>query len=753
LPSPERPAARRRFGIGLPGLVLALVVLACFFRAVGHDFICLDDHGYVVENEHVLGGLTWANLGWALRTTEMGNWHPVTWCSHLLDAQLFGSRPWGHHLTNVLLHVVNTLLVLIVLGRMTGAFWRSLMVAALFGLHPLRVESVAWISERKDVLSAAFGLLTLWAYSAWVCRTAEHRPGAWRIYGMALAFFALGLLSKPMLVTVPCVLLLLDYWPFRRFGAVGPGARRLILEKVPFFALAAAASVIALLAQASHGALGTSEHYPWVLRLGNAVTAYTRYLGKAVFPVGLSVGYPFAPGFSAAGIVLAAALLAGISVVVFLKRNRQPYLLVGWLWFLGMLVPVIGLVQVGVQSMADRYSYLPLIGVSIMAVWSIADGTAGWSRRVPLLGALAGIVVAGLTGLTWRQLGSWRDSETLFGHAVAIDGRNLTAHSCLGYVFARTPGRTAEALSEYRTAVRLAPNQADLHFALGNVLLETPGRRAEAIAEFRTAVRLDPEAADAHLNLGIALAASPESLDAAIVEYQTVIRLQPERAEAHVNLARALLRPPERIPDAVAEFRAALRAKPDDAEYHNQLGAALAPMPGRLPEAIAELETAIRLAPGSAMAHFNLAEALAQFPERQTDAVAEYRIALRLRPAWAGAHCNLGLVLATMPGRLAEAVVEYEAALRASPDFAEAHNNLGNALAQTPGRSADAISEYRAALAIKPDYWEAEFNLGALLANFPDRATEAVGHLEAAIRLNPDLEPARALIARLRPVR
>lgn len=749
-PPAARPTRARRFGIGAPGLLLALAVLACFLPAVRHDFICLDDHGYVTENQHVLSGFTWANLGWAFRTTEMANWHPLTWCSHMLDAQLFASRPWGHHLTSVVLHVANTLLVLVVLCRMTGAYWRSLMVAALFGLHPLHVESVAWVAERKDVLSTVFGLLTLWAYGLWVERVAKHQARAFAYYGLALAFFALGLMSKPMLVTVPCLLLLLDYWPRHRFDGSAASWWPLIREKIPFFILAAAAGVVTSLAQSRVGTLGTWQEFPWTTRVANALTAYCRYLGKGWFPTRLAVIYPFASDYPVFLTLLAATLLAGISIAAFALRRRRPYLVVGWLWFLGMLVPVIGLVQVGWQSMADRYSYLPLIGVFIMVVWGLADATAGWTRRAFVLGPVAGAVLAGCAALTWRQLGFWQDSETLFRHALAVTDNNFIAHYCLGYALAHTPARRAEAIAEYQAAVQLEPNEADVHHALGKILAETPGRLAEGIVEFRTALRLKPGNADAHVNLGIALATTADGVAEAIAEFHTALRLKPESTEAHYNLALALARQPDRLPDAIAEFQAALRIRPGFAECHNNLGTALAQLPGRLPEAIAEFQATLRLQPDHAGAHYNLAQALAQLPDHLPEAVAEYRTVLGLRPDWVGVHCNLGLVLAAMPGRLPEAIAEYETALRSQPGFAEAHNNLGNALVRMPGRTADAISEYRAALDIRPDYWEAHFNLGALLANSPDRTAEAVVHLEAALRLKPDLEPARALIAQLR---
>ena len=666
--APPRPA--RRLGVGLPGLLLILVTLACFLPAVRCDFICLDDHAYVTENSHVLGGLTWANLGWAFRTTEAANWHPLTWWSHLLDVQLFGVQPWGHHLTSVILHALNTGLVLVVLHRLTGAYWRSWMVAALFGLHPLHVESVAWVAERKDVLSTFWGLLAIWAYAHWADRTARPTARAPACYWLALACFAVGLMCKQMLVTLPCLLLVLDAWPGRRFAGALAGGWARLREKLPFFALAAAASVVVYRAQSSIGYLVTLQEYPWTVRVANAVTAYGRYLGKAWWPTRLAVGYPFAPDYPLAATGLAAALLAGISLAAFAWRKRRPYLLVGWLWFLGTLVPVIGLVQVGRQSMADRYTYVPLIGVFIMGVWGVAEAVAGWNRRTRLvvLGPVAGAVLAGCLVLTERQLALWKDSETLFRHALAVTDRNFTAHQGLGYALAHSPGHAAEAIAEYQAALQLEPDQADVHHALGKILAETPGRLAEGINEFRATVRLKPGDGDAHLNLGIALTQIGEIADA-LAEFETAVRLKPESAVAHYNLAQALAQSPARQTEAAAEYETVLRLRPDWAGVHCNLGLVLAQLPGHLSEAIAEFEMALRAQPGFAEAHNNLGTALRQVPGRTADAIAEYRAAVALRPDFWEARFNLGVVLAGSPATSAEAVVQFEAVLSMKPDF------------------------------------------------------------------------------------
>ena len=741
----------------LLGLLLFLVVAGVFLPALRHDFIYDDDPGFVTDNPHVRDGLTWANVKWAFLSGGIDYWRPLSWLSHMADCQIFGLNPWGHHLTSILLHAGNALLVFAVLRKMTGAVWRSLLAAALFGLHPLHVESVAWIAERKDVLSALFALLTLWAYAHWVRQRAARRPGAGRFYGMALASFALALMSKPMVVTIPCVLLLLDFWPLSRLGPAAPrtataAAWALVVEKVPFFALAATISIFTFLVQRQVGALKTMAGYPWPERVANALLAYCGYLGKCVFPAKLAIFYPyrFAPPLGRT--LLAAALLAGITAAVGGLGRRRRYLLVGWLWFLGMLVPVIGLVQVGEQSMADRYSYLPLIGVFIMAAWAAGEVAASRPRRSGLVGAAAGLLVVGCTVLTSRQLNYWRDSITLFRHALAVTENNWAAHTYLGFALAQSPGHRAEAIAEYQAALRIAPRVATTHNYLANALAKTPGRLAEAIAEFQAALTLDPALADAHHNLATALAMTPGRLADAILEYRAALRLRPDSAEMHDNLGLALMKASDR-PAAVAEFRTALRLQPDFAEAHFHLGNALAADPVQVSGAIAEYEAALRIRPDFAQAHFNRGLLLAAIPGRMTEAMAAYAAAARAAPDFAEAHYNLGIALAAIPGRSAEAIAEYRAALRARPDFAEAHNNLADILVRTPDRSAEAIAEYEAAIRVKPDYFEAHFNLGLLLSTIPGRRDEAIAHFGAAAQLRPDFEPARTMLDRMRAAR
>ena len=623
------------------GILLFLCVAGIFLRATADDFITYDDPVYVTKNVHVTGGLTWANVRWAFSSTEASNWHPLTWLSHMADCQLFGLHPWGHHLTNVLLHALNAVLLFVVLRRMTGAVWRSLFVAALFGLHPLHVESVAWVSERKDVLSTAFGLLVLWAYARRAELARARRPGAWILYGWALLFFALGLMCKPMLVTLPCVLLLLDYWPLNRWDGASTTARwALLVEKIPFFVLSAAASAVTLSAQGRGGTVASIEDYPWPVRLANALIAYCRYLGKCFVPAKLAVFYPsFATQPPLWETLLAGVLLAGITAAAVVLIKRRPYLLVGWLWFVGTLVPVIGLIQIGGQSMADRYSYVPLIGVFIMAAWAAGDAAAAWPHRRSVLSLASGAIIAVLAVLTFRQLGYWKDGISLFRHALAVTENNWVAHANLAATLSKSSAPGAGA--EFQETMRILAAFAETYDRKGAELERMPGHSAEAIKQFRTAVRILPVLAEPHYNLGTALAKIPG-----------------------------------RLPEAIEELRTAVRLKPGFAEAHYNLGAVLVDTPGGQAEAAREYETVTRLQPDNFDAHFRLGLLLSGMPGREGRGIAAYQAAIRLKPDSYEAHFNLGLVLAGISGRKAEALEQFEAALQAKPDLEQAREMI-----------------------------------------------------------------------------
>ena len=577
--------ARSHFPAWLVVALLALVTIALYRPAMRCDFINFDDPAYVTNNQHVQGGLNWEGVKWAFCNTEQGAyWAPLMWLSHMLACQFFGLNAWGHHLVNVLLHAANTALVFLVFQRMTRATWRSLILAALFGWHPLRVESVAWVTERKDVLSGFFGLLTLFFYARYVqksevgSRKSETNlptPSPFPLspfYWFALFFFALGLMSKPMLVTMPFVMLLLDYWPLQRvtgdrpspsYGTAGEwqvaSILRLVREKIPFFALAAAASVVTLVVQKQGGAVMTVENFPLGARIGNALISYCRYLGKMFWPTDLAIFYPHPGYWPLAKVLLAGGLLCGISTLLFVTRTRYPFLLMGWLWFLGTLVPVIQLVQSGEQAMADRFTYLPSLGVLILAIWGACELSRRWRYHKIALWMLGSAAIILCLALTRQQLGYWQDSETIYRHTLEVTENNFVAHYNLGKALVNK-GKTDEAISQYQAAIRLYPDYADGHDALG-LALAAAGKINEAISQFREAIRLKPDGAVAHYNLGITLG-SKGQYDEAIRQFEEAIRLKPDDAEAHNNLGVTLFRKGE-TNEAISQFQEAVRLKPD----------------------------------------------------------------------------------------------------------------------------------------------------------------------------------------------
>ena len=676
--------AQSRFPVWLMAALLALVTMALYWPATGHDFVNYDDDEYVLDNTHVTSGLTWEDARWAFRSGYAANWHPVTWLSHMLDCQMFGLNPWGHHLTNVLLHALNAALVFALLRQMTGATWRSLLVAALFAVHPLRVESVAWVAERKDVLSACFGLLALVFYARYarqrsVVASPETKAGvvpalgprpARLDYGLALFFLALGLMSKPMLVTWPLVMLLLDYWPLERFK---PGSVwRLVREKIPFFALAAATSVVTFVVQG--GAMTMGENFPLGVRSGNALISYCRYLGKLFWPRGLGVFYPHPEHWPPAKVLLASGVILGISMLLFAQRRRSPFLLMGWLWFVGMLVPVIGLVQVGDQAMADRYTYLPSLGLLILAIWGAYELTQRWRYAVVALSVAGWAAIVLCLVLTRQQLGHWKDSETLFRHALEVTENNHIAHNNLGNALEKK-GQIDEAIRQFQEALRLKPDDALSHNNLGSAL-EKKGQTDEAISQYQEALRLKPDLALAHHNLGLALAEKGRN-DEAISQYQEAIRLKPYYADPHYNLGIALGKK-GRNDEAVSQYQEAIRLKPYYAAPHNNLGNALV-RKGQTDEAIRQYQEALCLKPDYIEAHYNLANVL--YMKGQIDeAIRQYHEVIRLKPGGADAHNNLGAAL-FRKGRTGEAIGQFQEALRLKPDYAQARKNLDAVLA------------------------------------------------------------------------
>lgn len=632
--APKPPGAQIPHLTLILNLALAALVLAAFLPAVDNDFVGYDDTDYVTSNFVVQRGLNWDGIVWAFTSTEAANWHPLTWLSHQFDVQLFGLNPAGHHLTSIGLHILNTLLVFLLLRTMTGTLWRSFLVAAFFGLHPLRVESVAWVAERKDVLSVLFWLLTSYAYVRWV--TAADAVKRKQFLALALICFACGLMSKAMLVTLPFTLLLLDFWPLNRMGQRKLSA--LVIEKLPFFALAVASSVITFLVQRRAGAVDEVMAYGY--RASNAVIATVRYLGKVFWPQDLAFFYPHPqPYHWSPGIVLAAALLlVGISAMVIRLRQRQPSLWVGWCWYLGTLVPVIGLVQVGQQAIADRYTYIPTLGILIALVWGLHGLIAtrqSLARPVAVIAALAlGLCFA----LTRQQTRVWKNTESLCRHAIAATKDNYLAHDMLGAALDKQD-KFPEALREHLEALRIKPDYADAHNNLA-VALQRQGKLAEAISHYETAFKLRPRYPEAHFNLGVALEEAGR-LDEAAGQYSRAIALKANYADAYYNLGVVFGRQ-GKLEAAAREFQRALQINPDHADAHNNLGVTLDRM-GRPEEAIRHYEQAIRAQPDFARAHFNLGVALGKTGDLEA-AAREFEEALRWNPDYAEAQTNLMLI-------------------------------------------------------------------------------------------------------------
>ncbi len=528
-------------GLAVSCALVALATLAAYGRLPSLGFVGYDDPEYVTDNPSVEAGLTARGLAWALTTFHAANWHPLTWLSHMADCQLFGLDPLGHHLTSLLLHVASACFLLIALRRLTGDIGKSAFVAALFALHPLHVESVAWVAERKDVLSTVFWALSIWAYARYV-----ERPAPRRYLAVAL-FFILSLAAKPMAVTLPFLLLLLDFWPLRRSisPSGGTGAlRRCVAEKIPLFALAAASCAVTILAQAQGRALEAAARFPIGVRLANAAVSYVAYVYKTLWPARLAVFYPH-PGnkLAASQAIAAFAILVVVTAAVVLAWRRRPYLAVGWFWYLGTLVPVIGLVQAGEQAMADRYTYVPLTGLFIMVAWGVPDLASlagerlGRSLRVAI--ATASLVwLAALAVVTWRQVGFWRNGYTLFEHALAVTQDNYLAHYNLGTALAER-GERREAELHLREAVRIEPDDVESQNNLG-VLLAAEGKLDEAIDHYNRALAIRPRYAEGLYNLGTALAARG-SLGEAEKRLSEALRLDPDFTKARRNLATVLL--------------------------------------------------------------------------------------------------------------------------------------------------------------------------------------------------------------------
>ncbi len=640
----ETRRSNTNIAIALSLIILTLIIYA---KAGGFQFLNYDDNLYVTDNQAVQQGLSWSNITWSFTTLKAANWHPLTWLSLMFDIQFFGPRPGALHLVNVLFHAVNAVLLFLILAQTTGAIWRSAFVAALFALHPLHVESVAWVSERKDVLSVFFGLLTILAYARYAKGPTLPR------YLWVTAAFLLSLLSKPMLVTLPFLLLLLDYWPLCRLNGpllavpehVSPPSvpvRRLLLEKVPLLVLSAASSAVTVVAQKRGDALADDLSLGLGFRLANAAVGYVRYLGKTFWPGSLSVFYPHPgeslPLWQAAGAFLTLLL---ITVVVVLRLRRSPWLGVGWFWFAGTLIPVIGIVQVGAQAIADRYSYFPQIGLFLMITWS-APGLLK-SMRVPAraLWVPPVVVLVVFSGLTWRQLEFWKNDETLFRHAMSVTENNCVAMASLAEALLRK-GDPEEAYGYFQKTLQICPKDEQSWYNLG-VLQKDRGELSEAEFALRESLRLKPGYTKAWSNLGavyLAQGRGPEAIEALL----EAVRLAPDDAAVRFNLG-SVYGKMSRDAEAADAYREAIRLKPDYAAAWNNLGIMYRGL-GRIPEAAAALRQAAQLRSGDPLGWYNLG-ILYMKSREYGEAAAAFREAARLGPDRAASWYQLGLACAS----------------------------------------------------------------------------------------------------------
>lgn len=612
--------------------ILMLLTLGVYWQVGNHEFVNYDDPVFVTANPDVMKGITPASVAWAFTSPGQSNWHPMTWISHMLDWQLFGPSPRGHHFSSLFLHLAGVIVLLASLHRLTHSFWPSAFVAALFALHPLHVESVAWIAERKDVLSGVFWFLTLFLYAAYAERPTRGR------YAATLLVFTLGLMSKPMVVTLPFILLLLDYWPLGRLALdkkpvdsapqrskkktvarPQPSIGSLLLEKAPFFALSVLLSVVTFVYQQRSGAMAQMEIFPATARIANALVAYLHYVRATIWPSGLAVLYPHeGANFPLWKGMLAGLVILAISALAIAAMRRFPYVAVGWFWYLGTLVPVIGVIQVGTQAYADRYTYIPHIGLFLVVAWGIPDLVRSWPQARSLLPVAAGVVLVALAGCTWNQTKYWKDTFTLFTRALDVTANNYTAHSNLGNALAER-NRFDEAALHYTEALRIKPDYVD---ALNNwgTVLTSQGKLDEAAASFRKVLEQNPRHGEAHSNLGVVLARQG-MWEQAISEFQEALRLNPGHVQSHNNLAASLVQL-GRTSEAVEHYSEALRLRPEYVNARNNLGSLLLQL-GRVDEAAAQFREVLKRSPNHPEALRGLSNATSQKPTPSTTVPAQ----------------------------------------------------------------------------------------------------------------------------------
>lgn len=692
-------------------LILVILTLSAYWSVKSFDFVNYDDDKFVTQNNHVTTGLKLDNIKWAFTSIYASNWMPLTWISFMFDSSISDMNPAYFHLMNLLFHILNTALLFIVFGKMTGSIWKSAAIAVLFAIHPLHVESVAWITERKDVLSTFFMMLTIWAYVHYVEKQNYKR------YTLAFVLFACGLMSKPMLVTLPFILLLLDYWPLRRFSILSEEKRqnwkasvnlfiRLIYEKIPLFLLSTAAVILTIIAQKEE--IIIRQVIPIYLRIENAFVSYCSYILMMIFPSSLAVLYPhpeFIPLWQLLGAVV---LLTLISVLAIYTAKQFPYFISGWLWYLGTLVPVIGLVQVGVQSMADRYTYIPLIGLFIVIVWGVCDLTERLAYKKYILASISAIVILLLVTCTLSQLKYWKDTKSLFSRAIAVTNNNYVMHCNMGVLFAEQ-GNIQDAVFHYEAALKIKPNDADTNYNYGNLLV-AQGKLDKAIGHYIIAIKGTPKFAPAHNNLGIAYARSANQ-EKAIEQFREAIKINPYYIEAKNNLETALAQQ-EKNKKLQANKNTDNNVISNTVQDQMQAGMALFKK-GDLDGAISHFSEVLKLDPENLNAHVSIGLAFG-YKQNFEEAIVHFRKAIKINPKTFEVYNSLAVAL-THTGKVEEAIGQLKKAIEINPKFAKAYNSLGVILAKT-GKLDEGIVYLREALRLDQNYAEAKKNLDLILS-------------------------------------
>jgi protein O-mannosyl-transferase len=723
-------------------LSLTIVTFIAFWRVTQCEFTNYDDPSYVTNNNHVLSGITMEGIVWAFSTGHASNWHPLTWISHMLDVQLFGLDPHRHHLVNLLFHIATTVMLFLVLHHMTDALWKCAFVAALFALHPLHVESVAWVAERKDVLSAFFWMLTMGAYISYV-----RRPGLPRRL-VVLLCFALGLMSKPMLVTFPFVLLLLDYWPLKRFVQPNLGDKKrkpskhtvtgqwahhrwamirpLLLEKIPFFVLTALSSVITYIVQQKGGALAPLEAYPITERLGNAFVSYVTYVGKMLWPTQLAVLYPHPGSWPFWEVLGAVLLLSALTSTILWRAQRFHYLAVGWLWYVVTLVPVVGIVQVGAQASADRYTYIPLIGLFIMAAWGIPELVKKWRYRKEALGTASALSLACLLVATWPQVGYWQTSMSLYDHTLKVTNRNSIIHNNRGFVY-NGLGKFEMAIADFDRALEINPRYAEAYYNRG-FAYNGLGNFERAIMEFDRALEINPRYADAYVIRGDAYNRLG-NYKQAIEDLDKAVEINPNYAEAYYNRGNAY-NGLGKFEMAIVDFDMAIQINPRYADAYINRGVAYNGL-GNYRQAIESHDRAIEINPRHADAYIDRGIAYGRL-DNFKQAIDDFDRAIEINPRNAEAYINRGVNYSHL-GNHKQAIAEFDRAIEINPSYAEAFYYRGFAC-NGLGNYKQAIESYDKAIELNPEYAEAYCDRGIAYGRLGNDR-QAIEDLKTAARL------------------